>query len=109
VATKKRSSLRVVLVTAPRGEAEKLAQALLRERLIACANLIPAVMSLYWWKGKLERGRETLIVMKAPQRNMRRLLARLKKLHSYSVPEFLTLPVYEVNPDYEAWTNRETK
>ena len=103
-----RSSLRVVLVTAPTGEAEKLATVLLKNRLIACANLIPSVTSLYWWKGKIERGDEALIVMKTPKRNIAKLLTRLKNLHSYTVPEFLTLPVQESNPAYEAWAMQET-
>ena len=99
----KKSTLRVILVTAPAKEAESLARTLLEERLIACANLIPKVTSLYWWDGKIERGAETLIVMKTPRTLTRKLFARLKKLHSYAVPEFLALAPVESNPDYEAW------
>ncbi len=99
----KKSTLRVILVTAPAKEAEPLARTLLEERLIACANLIPKVTSLYWWEGKIERGAETLIVMKTPRALTRKLFARLKKLHSYSVPEFLALAPLESNPDYESW------
>jgi periplasmic divalent cation tolerance protein len=102
-----KSSLRVVLVTAPRKEAEALARALLKERLIACANLLPGVVSLYWWEGKIERGAETLIVMKTPRGNVKKLFTRLKELHSYSVPEFLALAPLESNPDYERWAGQE--
>jgi len=103
------SALRLVCVTAPEKEAEHLARTLLKDRLIACANLVPSIVSYYWWKNKIERGHETLLVMKAPKRNMKKLLARMKKLHSYSVPEFIALPVRESNPDYETWALREAR
>jgi periplasmic divalent cation tolerance protein len=109
--TKKRRSsarVRVVLVTAPPKEAERLARTLVEERLAACANIVPGVKSLYWWQGKLNRDAESLIIMKTPPRNVAKLLKRLKKLHSYTVPEFLALPVLEANPDYVAWANEET-
>ena len=104
-----KSALRVVLVTAPKKEAEALARALLKERLIACANLLPGVVSLYWWEEKIERGAETLLVMKTPRANIKKLFARVKQLHSYAVPEFLALAPLESNPEYEAWAIREAK
>src|SRR5262245_22944651 len=106
---RKADGLRVILVTAPRREAEPLARKLVAERLAACANLLPGVTSLYWWKGKLERSAETLIVLKTPARNVRRLLKRVKALHSYTVPEFLALGVLEANPDYAKWARTETR
>jgi periplasmic divalent cation tolerance protein len=102
------AKVRVALVTAPVAEAEKLARTLLEERLIACANLLPQVTSLYWWDGKINREAETLLILKAPARSMRPLLKRLKELHSYQVPEFLALGVLEQNPDYGAWVRKET-
>ena len=66
--------LRVVFVTAPVKKAEALARQLLEERLIACANLIPKVKSMYWWKDKIETDAETLIVMKTPKRNIKNLI-----------------------------------
>jgi len=100
-------SIRIVLVTAPPREAEKIARTLLKERLIACANLLPGVTSLYWWEGKVQRDGETLMVMKAPARYVKKLLKRVKQLHSYLVPEFLTIAPLEGNPDYLAWVLRE--
>ncbi len=104
---RKPSPLRVILATAPEREAEGLARRLLEERLIACANLLPGVTSLYWWKKKLHRDAETVIVMKTPARNVAKLLKRLKALHSYDVPEFLALPVREASPEYVTWANDE--
>ncbi len=103
MAKKAASAVRVVLVTAPPSEAETLAHTLVEERLAACANLLPGVVSLYWWEGKLQRDGEVLIIFKTPRRNVARLLKRLKELHSYSVPEFLALGVHEANSDYLHW------
>src|SRR6187549_2301901 len=100
---KVQSGVRVVLVTAPEKEAETIARKLLEDRLIACANLLPGVTSLYWWEGRITRDAEILMLLKAPKKNMPRLLKRLKELQSYQVPEFLALPVQESNPAYEKW------
>ena len=70
---------RVIFVTAPAREAEPLARTLVAERLAACANLIPGVRSLYWWRGKLETSDETLVVLKAPPRNVPRLMRRVAR------------------------------
>ena len=101
--TLRAADVRVVFVTAPPAEAETLARKLLEERLVACANLLPGVTSLYWWEGKIQRDGEILIVMKTTKKNVAKLLRRVKELHSYKVPEFLTLNVREGNPDYVKW------
>ena len=102
-------TVRVILVTAPAAEAEKIAQTLLEEKRIACANMLPGVISLYWWEGKINRDSETLMILKAPAGRVKSLLKRLKELHSYQVPEFLALPVREANPDYAKWVSDSTK
>jgi periplasmic divalent cation tolerance protein len=101
-------AVRVILVTAPEKEAERLARKLVEERLAACANLVPQVTSLYWWEGKLNRDGETLIILKTAPRLVTKLLKRMKELHSYQVPEFLALPVLEANPDYAQWVYEVT-
>lgn len=101
--------LRVLLVTAPKEKAPGLARALLKERLIACANLIPGATSLFWWQGKIDTARETLLVLKAPARNVRKLLSRIPALHPYEVPEVLVLHVPEAFKPYAVWVESETK
>ncbi|HYG76221.1 MAG TPA: divalent-cation tolerance protein CutA [Planctomycetota bacterium] len=105
---KTNSAIRVVLVTAPQAEAGSIARTLLTERLAACVNLLPGVRSLYWWDEKIVDDAEVLMIVKAPAANMRKLLKRLKALHSYKVPEFLALPVKESNPDYRNWVTSES-
>jgi periplasmic divalent cation tolerance protein len=101
--------VRVVLVTAPPQEAENLAKQVVEERLAACANLLPGVVSFYWWQGKLNRDPETLIIFKTRRALVQKLLKRVKALHSYTVPEFLALPVRAANPEYARWVRDETR
>lgn len=100
---------RVIFVTAPAQEAEPLARALVAERLAACANLVPGVRSLYWWQGKLETSGETLLILKAPPRNVKRLMRRVSELHSYQVPEVVVLPVRDALKAYAAWVEKEAR
>jgi len=99
----RKPKVRVVLGTAPAKEAALIARMLLEEKLIACANLIPGVQSLYRWKGEICDDRETVLVMKAAEKNVAKLLKRLKELHSYDVPEFLVLGVDAGSGEYVKW------
>ena len=77
--------LRVVIVSAAETEAEGLVRKLLEERLIACANLMRGVTSLYWWEGKIEQASETLIIMKTPASKIQCAAAsRSRAAHLYS-------------------------
>jgi periplasmic divalent cation tolerance protein len=94
----------VVLVTAKdKAEAEKISQALIEEKLIACANIINPVASCFVWQGKIDRVQECLIVMKSRADLFAELSRRVKTLHSYEVPEILALPIVEGSADYLAW------
>lgn len=93
----------VVLVTCPQNEAESLATKLLEEELIACANIVPAVLSVYKWKGEVAKDHESLLVMKTMAHFYDRLEARVKELHSYEVPEVLALSVEKGSAAYIQW------
>lgn len=94
----------VVLVTAPTEDvAATIARALLDEGLIACANLLPQVRSLYRWKGALCDEREVLLLLKAPAAQFERLRERIVALHPYEVPEVLRLEVDEGHRPYLDW------
>jgi periplasmic divalent cation tolerance protein len=94
----------IVLVTTPsKTEAEKIAQRLLDERFIACANIIGPVSSLLRWSGKVEKAEEYLIVMKSRKDLFEKLAETVKALHSYEVPEILVLPIVAGSKDYLDW------
>ena len=101
---------RVVFVTAPPNEvAEKLAKALVGERLAACVNLVPGLRSIYRWKGEVCDEGETLLIIKTQAARLDALMRRVKELHPYEVPEIIALPVVEGHEPYLKWVKEETK
>ena len=98
------SSVRVVLTTAASlDEANRLGRMLVEERLAACATLIPAVESIYAWKGKLETASEAMLLLKTSGEQVAALEERLRQLHAYETPEFLVLGVEAGSHDYLSW------
>jgi len=94
----------VVFVTAPnRNVARSLAAAALHARLAACANLLAGVESHYWWKGKLNRGSETLIIFKTTQSSLKQLEKLILAKHPYDTPEFVALGADVVTGKYARW------
>ncbi|MGA3372731.1 MAG: divalent-cation tolerance protein CutA [Terracidiphilus sp.] len=93
----------VLTTTANPAEAERLARTLVEERLAACATLIPAVQSIYRWKGEIESSTETLLLLKTGPEQLAALEARLHELHSYQTPEFLVLKVDAASQPYLDW------
>jgi periplasmic divalent cation tolerance protein len=95
----------VVLVTCgSRPEAKKIARSVVERRLAACVNILESpVRSIYWWKGKIEEGREFLLVMKTSRAQLAALQAEVERLHSYDVPEFIALPVLQGSEKYLEW------
>ena len=93
----------VMVTTASKQEAEKIAQRLLDKRLIACANIVGPVSSLFYWSGKMERTEEYLIFMKSRRNAFEKLEETVKALHSYEVPEILVLPIVEGSKAYLRW------
>jgi periplasmic divalent cation tolerance protein len=93
----------VMVTTASKQEAEKIAQRVLKERLIACANIIGPVSSLFNWSGKMEKAEEYLIFMKSRKDLFEKLAETVKALHSYEVPEIIVLPIVEGSKEYLDW------
>ncbi len=93
----------VVLCTAPPVGASDLARKLVEERLAACVNVLPAVLSCFRWEGRVESAEESLLVAKTTAELAPRLRARIVELHPYDVPEVLELPVSGGLPSYLAW------
>jgi periplasmic divalent cation tolerance protein len=92
-----------MVTTSSKKEAEKIAQRLLDERLIACANIMGPVSSLFRWSGKMEKAEEYLIIMKSRKDLFEKLAETVKALHSYEVPEILALPIVAVSKAYLDW------
>ena len=77
-----------------RPAAQRIATALVEERLAACVNIVPGIQSVYRWEGQVEQSDELLLIIKTTrQAPMSRIRERLLTLHPYDVPEFLLVPV----------------
>jgi periplasmic divalent cation tolerance protein len=108
---RKASSCRIVLVTCGSvAEARRIARAVVSKRLAACVNTHSApVESVYWWKGKVETGREYLLVMKTAARRVAALEKEVLRLHSYETPEFLVMEIAAGSDDYLSWLQEVLK
>ena len=96
---------RVVLVTCGTlAEGRRIAKAVVAKRLAACVNIVlsPAE-SVYRWKGKVERAREYLLLIKSTANLLAALEREVKRLHSYATPEFIALPIVAGSREYLSW------
>ena len=101
--------VRVVLVTAPdEACAERLARALVEERLAACVNVLPGVRSFYRWEGVVQDDTELLLVAKTRPERLEALAARVKELHPYDLPEVLEIPATGGSDAYLDWVRSES-
>ena len=99
----------IVLTTFPvDGDAESFAKALVDERLAACVNILPAMTSVYTWKGVTERAEERQLMIKTSNKRLRELESRIKELHPYEVPEFIAIPMDAGSREYLAWLAEST-
>ncbi len=87
-------------------EAREIAKTLVQEKLIACANIVPEVRSIYEWDGRLEDDAEAFAILKTTLEKVEVLTARLTELHSYKVPEILALPIKDGNSAYLEWVRQ---
>ena len=99
--------IQVIWCTAPSDQAPALAEALVGERLVACVNVIPGVMSTYRWQGKVETDAEVLLMMKTTEDRVSALESRIQELHPYEVPEVLAMPVPWGAPAYLDWVRQQ--
>jgi len=100
----------IVLITAStREDASRIGTALVEEHLAACVNIVPEVRSLFSWEGRMQDERETLLIAKSRHALLERVIARVKSLHSYTVPEIIALPIIGGARDYLDWVKEMTK
>ena len=100
----------VILITAGSAdEAAVIARTLVDEHLAACVNILPGVRSFFFWEGKTQDAAETLMICKSRSLLLDAVIARVRALHSYSVPEIIALPIMGGLPDYLAWVDNSTK
>lgn len=95
---------RLVLTTAGSvDEARRLAEALVDRKLAACVSIIPKIVSIYRWKGKVEEAEEWQLWVKTTAQAFPRVRDTIKELHSYDLPECMSLIVEDGSAEYLKW------
>jgi periplasmic divalent cation tolerance protein len=101
---------RIVLVTCgSMGEARRIGKTVVEKKLAACANIFAGAESIYRWKGKVERAREVLVMIKTTAKRLSELEREVQRLHSYDVPEFLVVPIEAGSREYLGWVEESVR
>ena len=89
-------------------EAEAAGRTIVERRLASCVNILPGMVSHYWWEGKIERAEEVVMLVKTRAALAEPVRAAVKELHTYTTPAVMVLAVESLDPDYHRWIVQET-
>lgn len=98
----------IFVTTSSKEEAREIAKGLVGAKLVACVNIVDAIQSIFWWQGKVCEEEEGLMIIKSIKANLRQVIAKVKELHSYDVPEIIALPIIDGSKEYLDWVRGET-
>jgi periplasmic divalent cation tolerance protein len=101
-------SIRVVLISIPRDEADNMARTLVTDRLAACVNIVPKIESYFWWDGEVNKDEEALLIVKTTKERFEALQAYVRENHPYDLPEIISVGLTDAFRDYVAWIKTET-
>jgi periplasmic divalent cation tolerance protein len=99
----------VYITTSDPAEAQKIGKAMVGEKLAACANIINGMDSVYRWEGKVEEGKEAILILKTKEKLVPELIEKVRSLHSYACPCIVSLPIVDGNKAYLDWLQKETR
>ncbi len=99
----------IYITTSGEEESKKIAKILLEERIAACANIIPSMVSFYWWEGEIEEDNESILLLKTRSDKLDILIRRVKDIHSYDLPCILEISVQNGSEDYLQWLEDSLK
>ncbi len=97
----------VYITNSTKKEAKKIAECLLKKKLIACANIFP-INSLCWWAGKIVDENEFILIAKTVESNFEKVKKEVEKIHSYKIPCIVKIPVSS-NKKYFDWLKKEIR
>ena len=100
----------VVLVTVGSlEEARRIGDALVSQHKAACVNIVPQIVSLFRWEGRIEDDNESLLFIKTRTELLSEVVETVKRIHSYDVPEIIALPIVDGSEEYLNWIGEETE
>ena len=93
----------VFVTTGSVAEAKQIAEVLVDQQLVACVNIVPEILSIYYWQGKVEKDTEAKMIIKTKSSLLNQLTQTVKNMHSYDVCEVIAVPIISGNSDYLKW------
>lgn len=99
----------IFITASSKKEARRIAEGLIKKKLAACVNIIDRVESLFWWKGKVDKAGELLLVVKTRKEKVPALIKAVKSLHSYELPEIIALPISTGYKPYLRWIDASVR
>ena len=93
----------VFVTTGSVEEAKQIAEVLVDQQLVACVNIVPEILSIYYWQGKVEKDTEAKMIIKTKSSLLNQLTQTVKNMHSYDVCEVIAVPIISGNSDYLKW------
>lgn len=90
-------------------EARTIAQHLLENRLIACANILPQMEAIFRWDDKVQKTTEVVLILKTHELLVRQATQEVEKLHSYKTPCVLQIPIEDGSEGYLHWMLHEVQ
>jgi periplasmic divalent cation tolerance protein len=95
----------IFIAASNKKEAKVIAQQLVKNKLVACVNIVKEIESLFRWKGKVDQAKEVLLVVKSRKDKLAKIIKLVKSLHSYEVPEIIAMPIIGGYKPYLNWIN----
>ena len=99
----KEEYIQVITTTDKKEDAEKITEILLNRRLAGCTQIIGPITSTYWWKGKIEKAREWLCIVKSTKNLFDDIKHSIREIHPYETPEIIVIPIVNGDNDYLKW------
>ena len=99
----------VFITTGSAEEAKQIAEVLVNQRLAACVNIVPEILSIYHWQGKVENEVEAKMIIKTKSSLINQLTQKGKNMHSYDVCEIIAVPIMSGNSDYLKWIDESVQ
>jgi periplasmic divalent cation tolerance protein len=84
-------------------EARKIATGLVEKKLAACVNIVPRIVSVYRWQGRVESTEEFLLLIKTSKAREADVCSAIRELHSYELPECIAIPITSGSEEYLSW------
>ncbi|MDR0911604.1 MAG: divalent-cation tolerance protein CutA [Methanobrevibacter sp.] len=97
----------VYITTSNEDESIAIGKKLVEERLCACSNVIGNVKSIYWWENEIENDDESILLLKTIEKNLDKVISRVKEIHSYENPAIFAIPILKVSDRYLEWLNNQ--